>query len=396
MTQTEQTPQGLELDSVAHGFLNAIEDLEDPRSRACAHRLDELLLVALCAILSGGDSWTGVVDWGLMRLDWLRSHLPFANGIASHDTFGRVFSLLDSKRFEACFIRWMQQLCPTLQDQLIPIDGKSVRGSHNGTPAMTHLVSAWHSKAGLVLGQVRTAAKSNEITAIPELLDALDVAGATVTIDAMGCQHAIVDKIVEKKAHYIVAVKNNQPTLAQAVESLFNATDKDVRAGTLKEDVTIDKGHGRIETRRCVVAHDLSAMGDAAEDWANLRSAVMIESTREMINGKDKGQSSTEWRYYISSLQDSAGEFNAKVRAHWSIENSCHWVLDMSFSEDDCRIRVRNGAQNFAILRRIALNLIKKEKSGTASVKTKRIRAACSTDYLEKLLGLQQRESFVR
>lgn len=371
------------------GFLEVFEELQDPRTRACAHRLDELLLAALCAITSGAESWISVVNWAELKLDWLRRFLPFAKGIASHDTFSRVFNLLDAKQFEACFIGWMQQLCPSLKGQLIPIDGKSVCGSHDGSQGAIHLVSAWHSAAGLVLGQVKTAAKSNEITAIPQLLDALDVRGATVTIDAMGCQHAIIDKIVDKGANYIVAVKNNQPTLAQAIESLFDATDAGVRDGRLQQDITVDKGHGRIETRRCVVAHDLSAMGKHPQAWQGLRSVVMVQSTREAVNGKNQGDSSTEWRYYISSLDIDASEFNAKVRAHWSIENSCHWVLDMAFDEDDCRIRAGDGAHNFAILRRIALNLIKQEKSSKTSVNIKRLKAGWSTDYLQVLLGLR-------
>ena len=371
------------------GFLQAFEGLEDPRSRVCPHRLDELLLAALCAITSGADSWVTVVDWGRMKLDWLRRWLPYASGIASHDTFSRVFSLLDAERFEACFIGWMQQLCPALQGQLIAIDGKSVRGSHDGALGAIHLVSAWHSDAGVVLGQVKTAAKSNEITAIPDLLDALDVQGTTITIDAMGCQRAIVEKIIGKGADYILAVKDNQPTLAQAVEALFEGVDDGVRAGRLHQDTTLDKGHGRLETRRCVVAHDVSALAEAGQQWTSLRSAVMIESIREAVNGKKKGERSTEWRYYISSLRLDASEFNAKVRAHWGIENSCHWVLDMAFSEDDCRIRRGDGAQNFAILRRIALNLVKQEKSDKSSVRLKRLRAGWSTDYLQKLLGLR-------
>jgi predicted transposase YbfD/YdcC len=282
----------------------------------------------------------------------------------------------------------MQQLCPALQGQLIAIDGKSVRGSHEAAGAAVHLVSAWHHGAGLVLGQVRTAAKSNEITAIPELLDALDVRGATVTIDAMGCQRAIAEKIVERKADYLIAVKNNQPTLAQAVESLFEAVDSGVRDGRLSQDTTVDKGHGRIETRQCVVTQDLSCLVEQTQLWPGLRSAVMIKSTREAFSGKNKGERSTEWRYYISSLQADAAEFNAKVRAHWGIENSCHWVLDVTFNEDDCRIRRGDGAQNFAILRRIALNLVKQEKSDKTSVRLKRLRAGWSTDYLQKLLGL--------
>jgi predicted transposase YbfD/YdcC len=371
------------------GFLQAFEHLEDPRSRECPHQFDELLLAALCAITSGADSWISVVNWSGMKLQWLQRFLPFANGIASHDTFSRVFKLLDANRFEACFTGWMQHLCPSLAGQVIPIDGKCVRGSHDGAHGAIHLVSAWHSAAGLVLGQVKTSAKSNEITAIPQLLDALDIRGATVTIDAMGCQHAIIDKIVAKGGDYIVAVKNNQPTLAQAMESLFEEVDAGVREGRLQQDVTVDKGHGRLETRRCVVANELRAMGKHMQEWTGLRSVVMVESTREVINGRGLGESSTEWRYYISNLALDARQFNANVRTHWSIENSCHWVLDMAFNEDDCRIRMGDGAENFAILRRIALNLVKQEKSSKTSVNIKRQKAGWSTDYLQLLLGLQ-------
>jgi len=283
----------------------------------------------------------------------------------------------------------MEQLCPALQGPLIAIDGKSVRGSHDGGLGMVHLVSAWHHGAGLVLGQVRTAAKSNEITAIPELLDALDVRGATVTLDAMGCQRAIAEKIIERQADYLIAVKDNQPTLAQAVESLFGDVAGGVRDGRLSQDTTVDKGHGRIETRQCVVTHDVSALAEPGQRWPDLRSAVMIKSTRQVLGGRDKAEPSTEWRYYISSLRADAVECNTKVRAHWGIENSCHWVLDVTFKEDDCRVRCADGAQNFAILRRIALNLIKQDKADKSSVRLKRLRAGWSTDYLQKLLGLQ-------
>jgi predicted transposase YbfD/YdcC len=370
-------------------ILKAFEQLPDPRTRTCPHRWDELMFVALCGLASGADSWVSVADWAALKLEWLRRYLPFVNGIASHDTFSRVFNLLDAQSFEACFVGWMQALCPALAGELIPIDGKSVRRSHNGADPMAHLVSAWHSTRGLVLGQVKTALKSNEITAIPELLDALDIQGATITIDAMGCQHAIVEKIVEKKADYIIAVKDNQPLLAKAIESLFDAHDAGLLAPVLSSDTSLDKGHGRVETRRCVVADDLQVLGKHGPAWCGLQSVVRVECTREIVNGKGKGQSSTERRYYISSLRLSASECNAAVRSHWGIENSCHWVLDMAFREDDCRIRTGDGAENFAILRRIVLNLLKREKSGKSSVNIKRLRAGWSTKYLETLLGLQ-------
>ena len=369
--------------------LDAFADLQDPRGRECLYPLDELLLVALCAVTSGAEGWVCVTEWGKTKLDWLRRFLPFSNGIASHDTFSRVFNLLDAAVFEACFIKWMQHLCPSVAGQVIPIDGKSVRRSHDGEQRMAHLVSAWHTAAGVVLGQVKTAEKSNEITAIPELLDALNIEGATITIDAMGCQHTIIEKIIDKKADYIVAVKDNQPTMAQAIKEWFAAAD----AGTLDrpfwQDVDTDKGHGRLETRRCVVTNDVAWLGELNQEWRGLQSLVMVESTREMVNGKNKGECSTERRYYISSLPAKPKLLNQSVRAHWGIENSLHWVLDVAFDEDDCRIRIGEGAQNFAILRRIALNLLKQDKSAKVGVATRRLKAAWDTAYLEKLLGLR-------
>lgn len=256
-------------------MLQAFEALEDPRRRRCTYPLQELLLVALSAVTSGADDWVSAVEWAPLKLDWLRRFLPFDNGIASHDPFSRVFSLLDARCFEACFVAWMRSLCPSLAGQMVAIDGKSLRGSHEAGVNMAHLVSAWSSRAGVVLGQVRTASKRNEITAIPALLDVLDVQGAIITMDAMGCQRTIVGRIVDKGAHYVIGLKNNQPTLAQAVESLFDAADAASHPGPLQHDVTLDKEHGRIETRRCAVLHELSASG---------------------------GKPDTERRYYISSL----------------------------------------------------------------------------------------------
>jgi predicted transposase YbfD/YdcC len=371
-------------------LLKAFEGLSDPRSRECPHHLDELLLVAICAILSGAEGWVAVAEWGRIKLEWLRRFLPFANGIASHDTFTRVFELLDAQVFESCFIRWMQHLCPSLAGEVIAIDGKSVRRSHDGEKRMTHLVSAWHSTAGIILGQVKTADKSNEIIAIPELLDALQIEGATITIDAMGCQHAIVEKILEKKADYIIAVKDNQPTLSEALEEWFAAAD----AGTLDrpfwQHVDTDKGHGRLETRRCVVTNDVEWLKGQEQNWAGVQSLVMIESTREIVNGKNKGECSTERRYYISSLPAKACLLNQQIRAHWGIENGLHWVLDIAFDEDDCRIRTGDGAQNFAILRRIALNLLKQDRSTKMGIANKRLKAAWDTAYLETLLTLRR------
>jgi predicted transposase YbfD/YdcC len=375
----------------SNDFVQSLSELPDPRTRACPYPLDELLFVALCGVSSGADSWVSVTDWAGLQLDWLKRYLPFAQGIASHDTFGRVFSLLDPDQFEAYFIRWMQRLCPALTGEIIPIDGKSVRRSHNGVTRMTHLVSAWHHARGLVLGQVKTSAKSNEITAIPALIDALQVQGATLTIDAAGCQHAVVEAIVAKQADYIIAVKNNQPTLAQAIEKLFDAHDQGQLDESLAQVTRVNKGHGRVETRHCVVAHDLQPLGEQAHHWRGLRSVARIQSTREIVNGKNQGECDTEWRYYISSTTLTAEQFEVAVRSHWGIENSCHWVLDATFHEDDCRIRVGDGAQNFAILRRMSLNLLKQEKSSKTSMNIKRQKAGWSPKYLEKVLGLVEK-----
>ncbi len=346
------------------------------------------MLVAVCGVLSGADGWVNVAQWAKLQLGWLKKYLPFSQGIASHDTYSRVFSLLDAERFESCFVAWMHELCPNLRDQVVPVDGKSVRGSHDGPQRMAHLVSAWHTERGLVLGQVKTGAKSNEITAIPELLDSMKIEGAIITIDAMGCQHEVAQKIVAKQAHYIIGVKNNQPKLASAIEMAFEAQDAKAQWPDKHKHTSVEKDHGRLETRCCTVMDRLELGAGACDNWAGLQSVMRIESTRVVVNGKNKGNTSQDTRYYISSLQMSAEQFNASVRAHWGIENSCHWVLDTTFAEDDCRIRLGEGAQNFAILRRIALNLLAKEKSGKTSMNTKRLKAGWSPDYLAQLLGL--------
>ena len=369
-------------------LLDAFDELRDPRARECAYQLDELLLAAICAVISGAESWTTVVEWSEMKIDWLRQHLPFANGIASHDTFGRVFSLLDAKQFEACFVRWMSGLCPSLDGQHIAIDGKCVRGSHDGKQSAIHLVSAWSSASGVTLGQVRTADKSNEITAIPELLDTLDVKGATITIDAMGCQRDIAAKIVTSGANYVLGVKDNQPGLAEAVKLWFDAADTGKMDRPFWDDIQTEKDHGRIETRRCLVTNDVAWLGQQNQHWAGLKSLIMIESTREIIGRNSTDTASVERRYYISSLPAKAASLSRIVRAHWGIENSMHWVLDVAFREDDCRIRVGDAAQNFAILRRIALNLLKKEKTMKLGINAKRLKAGWNVDYLGKVLGL--------
>jgi predicted transposase YbfD/YdcC len=376
-------------------LMDAFEPLEDTRrQKSCDYPLQELLLTAVCAISASADDWVEVVAWGREKLDWLRRFLPFRNGIASHDTLSRVFALLDAEEFEACFIKWMERLCPSLRGHAIHVDGKSLRGSHNGIEAMAHLVSAWDSKVGVTLGQVKTADKSNEIIAVPQLLRLLDIRGATVTIDAMGCQREIVKQIIEQEADYLIAVKNNQPNLAQAVESAFLDEAQGLQEGRLEQDIEIFKGHGRHETRRCVVSTELSTLNKAMQAaWPGIRSLVMVHSRREFTCGLRKGQVQTECRFYISSHDFGAKQFNQGVRRHWSTENGQHWTLDVVFREDDSRIRVGHGAENFAIIRRISLNLMNQNTTTKISKKCQRKMAAWNTKRLEDILGLHDRSA---
>ena len=359
-------------------------DLEDPRTREPLHRLDEILLVAICGILSGADGWAGVALWGRTKLPWLRQFLPFENGTASHDTFGRVFALLDAAVFERCFISWMASACGALQGLEVAIDGKTVRRSKSPGGKAIHLVSAFAHGPGLTLGQVKTAEKSNEITAIPELLEALLLKGCIVTIDAMGCQTAIAAKIVEKESDYVLAVKNNQPTLAQAIEGFFNGAEGKAWEGvphTFAERV--EKDHGRIETRRCWAVGDLGCLGDGHK-WPQAGTLAMVEAIREI-----NGVASTERRYYISSLKADAERMGAVVRGHWGVENGLHWSLDVAYGEDQARMREGNSAENFSILRRITLNLLKPDKTVKAGIKNKRLKAGWDDAYRAKLLGIQ-------
>jgi predicted transposase YbfD/YdcC len=360
--------------------------LDDPRSRTPVYDLTEMLMVALCAILCGADNWVAIQTWGEGKLEWLRRSIPLAHGVPSHDTFGRVFAALDPRQFEACFIRWMKGLCPALTDQVVAIDGKTVRGSRRRDERAIHLVSAYASTLGMALGQVRTAQKSNEITAIPELLDVLLLKGAIVTIDAMGCQRNIAAQILDAGAHYVLAVKDNQATLLERMRQALDAVDRFAGSNdaniAVSEHREVEKDHGRIETRRCLVTDILADPQFEPELWPGLRSIVMIEATRETHDAV-----TTERRYYVSSLPPEASRIAHAVRAHWRIENSMHWVLDMAFGEDQCRVRIDNAAQNFAILRRIAMNLLKRDTKAKIGLKNRRLKACINDAYRAQLLG---------
>lgn len=364
--------------------------LTDPRvERSRAHLLVEIVTIALCGVICGADDWVAVETFGREKAEWLGTFLKLPGGIPSHDTFGRVFARVNPEEFRRCFLAWVRAVVGDPGEQVVAIDGKTLRRSHDrraGKEAL-HLVSAWATASGLVVGQVATDTKSNEITAIPVLLRLLALEGAIVTIDAMGCQTAIAAQIVAQHADYVLALKDNHPLLHERVRATF--ADADVAAGTtlplgdLVADITTDKDHGRIEQRRCRAIDDPTYLDyiDPGHAWPNLRSVICIESTRRIGEAV-----STEARHYLSSLPADAARLARTIRSHWGVENRLHWVLDVTFHEDDSRVRVGHGPENFAILRHIALNVLRQDRSSKGSVATKRFRAALNDTYLHSIL----------
>jgi predicted transposase YbfD/YdcC len=341
--------------------------------------LEEILLIAIAAVLSGAESWNDIADYGEDKLVWFQTFLTLPGGIPSHDTFNRVFAALDPEEMEKGFVAWVSSIARLTAGEVVAIDGKTLCGTREtGKKTLVHMVSAWAEGNGLVLGQRKVDDKSNEITAIPKLLDALELAGTVVTIDAMGCQREIARRIVEKKADYVLAVKENQPSLLADIEDSFKMLAADA------VDEQIDCGHGRVERRTCSVLADLSLLEKPFE-WASLKGLVRIESERyHKVNGKTE----REIRYYITSLKPDARRLNGAIRQHWGIENKLHWVLDVGFGEDLDRKRAGHAAQNFSLLNRIALNLLKQETTFKRGIKGKRLKAAWNHPYLLKLLGV--------
>ena len=359
--------------------LSYFSELRDPRvERTREHLLEEILLMALAAVLSGAGSWNEIEGYSKAKLLWLKSFLKLPSGIPSHDTFNRVISALDPAELEKGFAAWVGSIAKLTAGEVVAIDGKALCGTREaGKATLVHMVSAWASANNLVLAQRRVDEKSNEITAIPKLLDALALSGTVVTIDAMGCQKSIAEKIVAKEADYILAVKENQGHLLEEIKDSFQMLPADAVAEE------IDCERGRVERRRCSVIADLSLLEKAVE-WPSLQGLVRIEAERYH---KATGRTERETRFYITSLKPQAERLNRAIRQHWSIENKLHWALDVSFGEDLDRKRVGNAAQNFSLLNRIALNLLQQDKTTKLGIKGKRLKAGWDNDYLLQILG---------
>ena len=357
--------------------------VDDPRTdRGKRHGFMDIISITICAVICGAEGWADIELFAKCKYDWLKGFLSLSNGVPSHDTFGRVFSRIDPKQFQNCFMEWVKGISELTQGQVIAIDGKTLRRSHDKSSAKApiHMVSAWATENSLVLGQTKVEAKSNEITAIPHLLKMLEVSGCIVTIDAKGCQKEIAKTIIERGAYYVLSLKKNQPQLHRDVSDTFAYAREDGFSGIAHDfHETVEKNHGRIEKRRCWTTSEpdhLNYMNEGGQ-WKNLASIGMVEAQRS-VNGK----TSVETRFYISSLPGDAKVLLAAIRGHWGIENSLHWVLDISFREDESRVRTGNAAGNLALIRHMALNLLKQDNTSKASIKGKRKRAGWDSDYL--------------
>ena len=357
------------------------------------HRLVDILTIAVCAVLCGANSWTDMETFGHAKENWFRQFLALPEGLPSHDTYRRVFMLLAPEAWQPLFQEWavaMQERCRSATGlaPAINIDGKHLRGTRPRQGSLTaglRLVSAWSEECRLVLGQVKTAEKSNEITAIPQLLKMLDISGCVVTIDAMGCQTAIVQQIKTQGGDYVLSLKGNQETLHEEVRSYWEWAARRAYQDIVYDYAeTLDKGHGRLEVRRCWVTQDVAWLTNLAK-WSGLRSIACVESEREMLG---TGQISVERRYFISSLGVPAQELLGYIRGHWAIENGLHWVLDVAFREDGKQSRAGHSAENLALVRHFAVNLLKQEKSSRVGIEAKRKQAGWDENYLLKVLKI--------
>lgn len=360
--------------------------LEDPRvERHKRHQLLDIIILTICAVISGAEGWEAIERFGEAKIDWLRKWIELENGIPSHDCIARVMARLEPTKVTECFVAWTQSVTKLTDGEVIAIDGKTARGSFTDNSSKQklgaiHMVSAWANQAGVSLGQVKTEQKSNEITAIPVLLEMLEIKGCIITIDSMGCQTAIAEKIVDKQGDYALAVKGNQPLLYEAIKDYFAAADANNPLCLMQQNETVDSGHGRVEIRRGYLSTCLDTLPNP-ERWKGLKSIGMVESERFV---KAQGTTTIERRYYISTLTD-LDKFSHATRAHWGVENSLHWVLDVTFREDESRIRAGYAPENFNIIRQLSIGLLKKEAS-KMSLKAKRFKAALTDSFRERII----------
>lgn len=367
-------------------FFDCFSSLPDPRKDINKkHLMIDIIFIAVCAVISGVTSWEQIEEFAIDREEWLRKYISLPNGIPSHDTIRYLFLFLNEKAFNKAFAEWVNMIKPKLEDMHIAIDGKTNRrsGNKNKNLKPLHNVTAFATGLSLALGQVHVDEKSNEITAIPELLDMLDIRGCFITIDAMGCQKEIAKKINEEKGNYVLAVKGNQKHLYEEITDYFeDALENDFKDVNYIKRKNVENDHGRLEEREYYITSDIDDLFETKE-WSGLSTIAMVVSKRKVNE-----TTTVEKRYYISNYKKDLEKIAKMIRNHWGIENSFHWVLDMDFNEDQCRKRMKNSAKNIATVRKIALNMLKLEKTYNASIKSKILKAARNTSYLEKVLGI--------
>lgn len=365
-------------------LIEHFKEIEDPRiMRKKQHHLDDIFFITLCAVICGCDGWVAIEKFATMKRSWFEQYLALENGIPSHDTFGRVFSLIDPKQFQSCFSDWIKSVVQHVTGDVIAIDGKCLRGSYDkqDNKAAIHMVSAWSSANELVIGQVKVDDKSNEITALPRLLEYLDITGAIITADALHTQKNTADLIVKKGADYVLALKGNQSTLHDDVTLFFEETPS-AYLNALSHHLTVDAGHGRVEEREIWVCNQIDWL-NSRHEFPHLSSIIKVKS-RRFVNG----ETSEEDRYFISSIDgNDASLIGHYIRSHWGVENNLHWSIDMAFDEDRCRIRKGHADENMAMFRHISLNLLREEKTAKVGIKIKRQMAGWDMDYLLKVLG---------